>query len=151
MEYAHRVLGRLVGLVYVLPFAYLLSTRRLTRSLTLPLAGFSLLLGFQGFLGWYMVKSGLEESLMEMPNAVPRVSQYRLAAHLGAALALYCGMLGTAFAIRSDSAWARGTSGRTREHVLALNEFVKTPAGRRFRAAAVGLLGLVFLTALSGG
>lgn len=38
-------------------------------------------------MGWYMVKSGLEES--SDPNAVPRVSQYRLAAHLGSAMILY--------------------------------------------------------------
>ncbi|KAG9009866.1 Cytochrome c oxidase assembly protein cox15 [Tulasnella sp. JGI-2019a] len=147
MEWGHRVLGRLIGVVYVLPFAYLLSTRRLTRSLTLPLTGFSFLLGFQGFLGWYMVKSGLEESLMDTPSAVPRVSQYRLAAHLGAALALYCGMLGTAFAVRSDWRWANGG---TEKHIAALNEFLKTGGGRRFKAGVIGLLGLVFLTALSG-
>jgi len=42
----------------------------------------------QGVLGWYMVKSGLEVS-DDDPNAVPRVSQYRLAAHLGSAVVLY--------------------------------------------------------------
>jgi len=46
-----------------------------------------LFLSGQGALGWYMVKSGLEENADE--HAVPRVSQYRLAAHLGSALILY--------------------------------------------------------------
>lgn len=42
---------------------------------------------FKGFLGWYMVKSGLQEQ--PLPTDVPRVSQYRLAAHLGSAFILY--------------------------------------------------------------
>lgn len=46
-----------------------------------------MLLPFQGLLGWYMVKSGLEKPKVE--TDVPRVSQYRLAAHLGSALLLY--------------------------------------------------------------
>lgn len=47
----------------------------------------------QGLLGWYMVKSGLEEK----PESydIPRVSQYRLSAHLGSALLLYCASLWT--------------------------------------------------------
>lgn len=48
---------------------------------------FGAILGFQGFLGWYMVKSGLEEK--QVYTHEPRVSQYRLAAHLGTAMAFY--------------------------------------------------------------
>ena len=48
---------------------------------------FGSILGFQGFLGWYMVKSGLEEK--KEYTHEPRVSQYRLAAHLGTAMAFY--------------------------------------------------------------
>lgn len=47
----------------------------------------------QGLLGWYMVKSGLDEDIQAQTSAVPRVSQYRLCAHLGSALALYSMML----------------------------------------------------------
>lgn len=52
---------------------------------------------FQGLLGWYMVKSGLEEK----PDShdIPRVSQYRLAAHLGSALVLYCASLWTSLSL----------------------------------------------------
>lgn len=55
------------------------------------------LLEFQGLLGWYMVKSGLEEK----PESydIPRVSQYRLAAHLGSALVLYCASLWTSLSL----------------------------------------------------
>ncbi len=54
-EYLHRLLGRLVGIAYGVPFVWFLVRRQLPRSLVLPLAGI-LLLGFgQGALGWYMV------------------------------------------------------------------------------------------------
>lgn len=56
-----------------------------------------ILLFLQGLLGWYMVKSGLEEK----PNSydIPRVSQYRLTAHLGSALVLYCYSLWTGLSL----------------------------------------------------
>jgi cytochrome c oxidase assembly protein subunit 15 len=52
------------------------------------------LLGFQGFLGWYMVKSGLNEPAKQ--TDMPRVSQYRLAAHLSSAFVLYAGLMWSA-------------------------------------------------------
>ena len=108
------------------------------------------LLGAQGALGWYMVKSGLEDSLMDTPGAVPRVSQYRLAAHLGTALVLYAGMFWTGISILKDwkyaktGAWAGLSDGRQWEKVL------QNPIVRRFKTQSSLLLGLVFLTALSG-
>jgi cytochrome c oxidase assembly protein subunit 15 len=51
----------------------------------------------QGVIGWWMVKSGLVED--PDPNAVPRVSQYRLATHLGTALAIYTAMLWTGLSL----------------------------------------------------
>ncbi len=73
-EYAHRVLGRSIGIVFLLPFLFFLMTGRLDRRLTARLLLLFLLGGAQGLLGWYMVKSGLID--------VPRVSAYRLTAHL---------------------------------------------------------------------
>ena len=73
----------------------------------MQLAGMSLLIGAQGALGWYMVKSGLEDSLMDIPGAVPRVSQYRLAAHLGTALVLYAGMFWTGLSVIKDWKFAK--------------------------------------------
>jgi heme a synthase len=84
-EYLHRLLGRLVGLAYSVPFVWFLARRRLPRSLILPLAGIFLLGFAQGGLGWYMVKSGLADRV--------EVSQYRLVAHLALALALYAAIL----------------------------------------------------------
>jgi cytochrome c oxidase assembly protein subunit 15 len=73
-EWLHRVIGRLIGLVFLLPFIYFLATKQLTKS-TIKKAIILLCMGgFQGFLGWYMVKSGLVDN--------PDVSHYRLAAHL---------------------------------------------------------------------
>ncbi|MEH6536566.1 MAG: COX15/CtaA family protein [Psychroserpens sp.] len=73
-EWSHRVLGRFIGLVFFLPFLYFLIKKQLSKS-TIKKSIILLGLGaFQGFLGWYMVKSGLVDD--------PDVSHYRLAAHL---------------------------------------------------------------------
>ncbi len=73
-EWLHRVIGRFIGMVFFLPFIYFLVTKQLTK----PTIKKSIILlfmgGFQGFLGWYMVSSGLVDN--------PDVSHYRLAAHL---------------------------------------------------------------------
>ena len=73
-EWLHRVIGRLIGLVFFIPFIYFLFTKQLTKP-TIKKSIILMVLGsFQGFLGWYMVKSGLVDR--------PDVSHYRLAAHL---------------------------------------------------------------------
>ncbi|GAA4231635.1 COX15/CtaA family protein [Postechiella marina] len=73
-EWLHRVIGRFIGMVFFLPFIYFLITKQLTKP-TIKKAIILLFMGgFQGFLGWYMVKSGLVDN--------PDVSHYRLAAHL---------------------------------------------------------------------
>lgn len=90
-EYAHRVLGRLIGIVFFVPFVYFLVRRRITAALARKLAVMFVLGGLQGLLGWYMVKSGLVDD--------PHVSQYRLAAHLGLAVLIYAYMLWTAVGI----------------------------------------------------
>ncbi|CAI9596796.1 unnamed protein product [Staurois parvus] len=97
MEYSHRMWGRAVGLAYILPALYFWRKGWFSRAMkgrVLFLCGF---VCFQGLLGWYMVKSGLEEK----PDSydVPRVSQYRLAAHLGSALVLYCASLWTGLSL----------------------------------------------------
>ncbi|KAF8528921.1 cytochrome oxidase assembly [Hysterangium stoloniferum] len=149
MEYGHRVLGRLIGVVFVLPYLYFLASKRLTPTLPTKLGGLAALIGLQGFLGWYMVKSGLEDSLMDTPGAVPRVSQYRLAAHLGAAIVLYAGMLSTGMGILRDWKFANtGPRDGTREE--GWRNTLKDQRLRRFATGARFLTGLVFLTAISG-
>ncbi len=77
-EYLHRNLGRLIGVAFFVPFAVFFIRRRIPRPLMPKLLLGFVLGGLQGALGWYMVKSGLVD--------MPRVSHYRLAAHLSLAL-----------------------------------------------------------------
>ncbi|GAL62966.1 heme A synthase cytochrome oxidase biogenesis protein Cox15-CtaA [Algibacter lectus] len=73
-EWLHRVIGRFIGLVFFLPFLYFLITKQLTKSTIKKTVILLIMGGFQGFLGWYMVKSGLVDN--------PDVSHFRLSAHL---------------------------------------------------------------------
>ncbi|OHC68069.1 MAG: heme A synthase [Rhodocyclales bacterium GWA2_65_20] len=84
-EWAHRLLGRSIGVVFFLPYVWFLVRGRLRGALAAKVFGFFILGGLQGAMGWYMVKSGLVDD--------PRVSQYRLAAHLGLAFILF-GLMG---------------------------------------------------------
>ena len=81
LEYLHRLFGRLIGVVFLAGFVYLLLRRRLPRRQIPPLIALFVLGGLQGALGWYMVASGLVDR--------PSVSHYRLAAHLSLATILY--------------------------------------------------------------
>ena len=73
-EYGHRVLGRIIGLIFFVPLVFLAYFKMLRRELVPKLFVAFVLGGLQGLLGWYMVKSGLVD--------IPRVSHFRLAAHL---------------------------------------------------------------------
>ncbi|XP_056465248.1 cytochrome c oxidase assembly protein COX15 homolog [Gadus chalcogrammus] len=131
MEWGHRMWGRLVGLAYILPTVYFWKKGYFTRSLKGRVVGLCGFVFFQGLLGWYMVKSGLEEK--PESHDVPRVSQYRLSAHLGSALLLYCASLWTGLQL-----------------VLPVNKLADTARLTQLRRFAKGTGGLVFLTALSG-
>ena len=88
MEYAHRMLGRGVGIAFLVPFLVFLAMRAIPPGMVPRLAGVFVLGGAQGVLGWYMVRSGLIDE--------PRVSQYRLAAHLSLAVVIYVYLLALA-------------------------------------------------------
>ena len=100
-EYFHRLLGRMIGVVFLLPMLWFWWRGRIDRALTFKLAGLFLLGGLQGAMGWYMVKSGLVDD--------PRVSQYRLTAHLAIAFAIYAAMLWTALGLLYPGPGAAGT------------------------------------------
>jgi len=121
-EYAHRLLGRAVGVAFALPLLWFLWRRRIEPRLVPRLALMFVLGGAQGLLGWWMVKSGLVDE--------PRVSQYRLAAHLGLAAALYVWMLWTALSVLRGAAPAA--------------------PGAPLARPALALLALAFVTVLSG-
>lgn len=80
-EWGHRFLGRIVGLVFFVPFIIFLAQGKIHRRRLPPLLALFALGGLQGFMGWYMVKSGLTDRV--------DVSQYRLALHLGLALIIF--------------------------------------------------------------
>ncbi len=73
-EWAHRFLARAIGLIFALPLAFFWLTGRIEKRVRWPLVGTLALGGFQGFIGWWMVSSGLTK--------LTSVSQYRLATHL---------------------------------------------------------------------
>lgn len=125
-EWAHRFLGRFIGIAFFVPFVFFWATGRIGRALVPQLLGIFVLGGLQGAVGWWMVASGLVERT--------DVSQYRLATHLT-----------IAFAILALVVWvARGISRRPPPP--------GPPAGRGFAIVIVALLFLqVFLGGLVAG
>ncbi|MDX5596045.1 MAG: COX15/CtaA family protein, partial [Wolbachia endosymbiont of Andrena labialis] len=81
IEYIHRLVARLTGLVFVLPFIYFILRRKISKKVVIKLFVALLFGALQAFAGWYMVKSGLV--------AKPHVSHYRLALHLLLALVIF--------------------------------------------------------------
>ena len=88
-EWLHRLLDRVLGMVYFLPFAWFWKAGKIPAAAKKPLIGIFLLGAAQGTLGWAMVKSGLESR--------PAVSPYLLAAHLMLAVTIYCCLLRMGF------------------------------------------------------
>ncbi len=125
LEFMHRLWGRILGVVFLLPFLFFLLKGWITRPLIPRLILIFILGGLQGVLGWYMVKSGLIDN--------PDVSQYRLTAHFAAAVIIYGYMLWVALSLMKAP---RGAV----SHAPSL--LVK---GTIFTA------GWIFLTMLSGG
>ena len=86
-EWAHRLLGRVVGVAFAIPFVVFLVIRRLPRRLIWRCAVLLALGAMQGLVGWWMVRSGLEARVSVAPE--------RLAAHLGLALILFSALIWT--------------------------------------------------------
>jgi cytochrome c oxidase assembly protein subunit 15 len=86
-EWAHRLLGRVIGVMFAVPLVLLLVFRRLPARLAWPCVALFFLGGLQGLVGWWMVSSGLETRIYVAPE--------RLAAHLGLALILFCALIWT--------------------------------------------------------
>ncbi|RVX75619.1 hypothetical protein B0A52_00972 [Exophiala mesophila] len=146
MEWIHRLWGRFVGLSFVVPAVYFVATKRVSRSMSARLLGIASLIGFQGFLGWWMVKSGLKDDLLA-PGSTPRVSQYRLTAHLGAAFVCYLAMLWNGLDILRGNKLLSSPPATASSTLAALRH----PGLRTFRLAVTALSALVFVTAMSGG
>ncbi|HXJ02154.1 MAG TPA: COX15/CtaA family protein [Micropepsaceae bacterium] len=123
-EWTHRLLGRLLGVLFLVPFLLFLRQHRIDRGIAIRLAIIFLLGAAQGVLGWWMVQSGLT-------GARVAVSQYRLAAHLGLAMILFGYVFWTALEI----------SGTRRTRIAA---------AARFEPFAIALVGLVFIQIILG-
>jgi len=129
-EYAHRLLGRLIGAAFALPLAWFVVRRRLPSGLAPSLIAIFALGGLQGELGWYMVQSGLVDD--------PRVSQLRLAAHLGLALLILAAMFWLALSLLRPGSEARVAAATQPRREETLHRF------------ALLIVALVFLQALAG-
>ena len=90
-EYFHRLLGRTIGVAFLLPLIWFWVKKQIHTALAWQLAGIFVLGGLQGAMGWYMVTSGLVDD--------PRVSQFRLTAHLLLAFAIFAAMFWTALSL----------------------------------------------------
>lgn len=145
-EWAHRLWGRAIGVVMLLPAAYFVAKRKTTPRVNRRIFVLLLLLGLQGAIGWWMVKSGLDEKHLEERRSKPTVSQYRLTTHLGAAFALYAGMIWTGFEILRENKWIKDP-----KKSMELFQQLENPALGPLRRIALGLVALTFITAMSGG
>ncbi|MEP3476725.1 MAG: COX15/CtaA family protein [Hyphomicrobiales bacterium] len=125
-EWAHRFLGRFIGVAFLLPFLFFLFTKRVESSLKPKFWLMFLGGGLQGFVGWYMVASGLTERV--------DVSQYRLAAHLGLAVLLFSYIFWVAIGLRRDDV-AAVSGGK-------LKPYLKSPA--------YFITGLIFFQIIAG-
>ena len=145
MEWIHRQWGRFVGLSFLLPTIYFIARKRVSTRIAGRILGISGLIGFQGMLGWWMVKSGLKDDLFA-PGSHPRVSQYRLTAHLGTAFLCYTAMLWNGLSILREH---RLLSDPTK--AMQSLTHLQRPELKVFRRSVAGLALLVFCTAMSGG
>ncbi|MSQ54927.1 MAG: heme A synthase [Betaproteobacteria bacterium] len=125
-EYLHRLLGRGIGVAFLLPYLWFLVRGAVRGALAWKLIGIFVLGGLQGAMGWYMVKSGLVDD--------PRVSHFRLTAHLGLAFLILGAMLWVALDLLTRRSGWDG------------DRALRGP-GR----LAYGITGLVFLMVLTGG
>ena len=125
-EYGHRLLGRSIGIIFLLPFLFFLVKGKINRTLTPKLITMFVLGGLQGLMGWYMVKSGLVND--------PHVSPYRLTAHLGLAIIIYAYM----FWVALDLLYPR------------VDDNAKSSNKKLGRLSLIITM-IIFITALSGG
>jgi len=124
-EYSHRLLGRVIGLAFLIPFIFFVVRKQIKKQ-DVPKYLFMFVLGgLQGLLGWYMVKSGLVNR--------PHVSQYRLTAHLVAAIGIYSYILWVAWGLIVPKQDAEATRLRS------------------VRNLGIVLAGLIVLMIISGG
>ena len=124
-EYFHRLLGRAIGVAFLLPLCWFVARRRIPPGIAPKLIAIFAVGALQGAMGWCMVQSGLVDD--------PRVSQLRLTAHLGLAFVIFGAMFWTALSLLRTGTPKGGT---------------RAASLRRF---AYALTAFIFVMVLSGG
>ncbi|KAJ9516738.1 hypothetical protein QJQ45_027143, partial [Haematococcus lacustris] len=136
MEYAHRMWGRLLGLAFVVPGAYFAARGYINAAMAKRLGLLLFMGGTQGLVGWWMVRSGLQEPEHEWQQ--PRVSPYRLAAHLVSAFAIFTTLTWTTLDLWTPTPLLRSMPPSAQ------------PVASRARLLALPFAALVGVTATSG-
>ena len=129
MEYAHRMWGRFLGLAFVLPGTYFLARGFINKPMGRRLGLLFFMGGTQGLVGWWMVRSGLVEPSED--HEKPRVSPYRLAAHLVSAFSIYSVLVWTTLDLihpKPLMAASQSISGMVRSRVLPFAALVAITA-----------------------
>ncbi|MGN7613629.1 COX15/CtaA family protein [Magnetococcales bacterium HHB-1] len=126
LEFIHRVIGRLTGMVFFLPLLYFAFRQRINKKLAYRIGIIALLGGMQGVMGWLMVKSGLVDD--------PHVSPYRLTAHLGLAFLIFAYMFWVALSLLFSTP----------------NQIINT-TWQKLRRLVWSICSLIGITVLSGG
>jgi cytochrome c oxidase assembly protein subunit 15 len=127
-EWSHRQLGRIIGLAWAAGFVFFWATRRIPTGWTPRLLGVGVLIGLQGAVGWWMVSSGLQGTMLD-------VASYRLATHLG-----------LAFVILGATAWFVLLLGRREADLMQ----ARRAGEARLFGLGTGLLALTFAQILLG-
>jgi cytochrome c oxidase assembly protein subunit 15 len=130
-EYAHRLVGRGIGFLFAVPLLYFLLRGYVRRPFIPKLVGLFLLGGLQGLMGWYMVQSGLVDD--------PKVSQYRLTAHLALAVVIYGYMLWLALDLLAPRTPERSRGNRF-AYAVSITLFVMILSGGFVAGTRAGLL-----------
>jgi len=136
MEWGHRMWGRTIGAVFFLPAGVMWAKGMFNSAVKRRVGVAGTLLLCQGLLGWYMVKSGLDHNNFLGPSDVPRVSQYRLAAHLSSAVILFSVLFWNAKSILKPA--------------FEFDPSKITPQLVKFRKWTMSCKALAFITLVSG-
>ena len=155
LEWAHRMLGRTIGVAFAVPLAYFVARRRIGAPLARRLGVMFTLGGAQGAIGWWMVRSGLHEKTMTVTEkGTAHVHPRRLATHLSMAFLLYTLLLDTALGQMPSSAAAAAARGAHFDAMLkALPEASASAAraaARNVRLGAIVVSGSVATTIVFG-
>eukprot|EP01026_Neomeris_dumetosa_P076230 TRINITY_DN8167_c0_g1_i7.p1 TRINITY_DN8167_c0_g1~~TRINITY_DN8167_c0_g1_i7.p1 ORF type:complete len:446 (-),score=28.51 TRINITY_DN8167_c0_g1_i7:205-1359(-) len=136
MEYVHRMWGRYLGVIFAVPATYFAFRGWINKPLAYRLGLVFCMGGVQGLVGWWMVRSGLRDNLNDNELALfeePKVSPYRLAAHLLSAFTIYSTLTWTTLSVFNPQFPS-----------------TLTAASRQLRSRLLPLSTLVGVTAVSG-